>query len=436
MIKKLLLPVLLLSCLPAFSISPRLVLPDTLIHKKRSVNLSTDCVPKDFFDLFKRSSDTVVKPPKKVNIVVLPYIGYNPVTGIQFGAGGTLSWHMGRHNTTSLSAVKIDLQYTTKNQLIMQLKSNLFLADNSWYLKGDWRYYIFNIPTYGLGTAPGFNVPYVPGLDVSAEANAYLNNRYPLKYKWLRIHEMVSHGFLGNMYAGLGYHLDMYHDIHDQALRLDTIPQIITPFYAYNYSHGLPNSQSIASGLSINYVFDTRDNQINAYKGVYLNVELTHNFKFLGSDCEGTQLWTEFRTYIRLSRMIPRHVLAFWFFGNYTITGNIPYLNLMSTGFDQMNSSGRGYIQGRWRGEDFIYGEMEYRFPISLCSQIVGGVIFINMTTASNRENHIPLFGYLQPAGGFGVRIALDKHSRTNLLIDFAIGSKSHGMYLTAGEAF
>ena len=141
-------------------------------------------------------------------------------------------------------------------------------------------------------------------------------------------------------------------------------------------------------------------------------------------------------TYIGLSKRFPRHLLAFWMFGSFVVGGKIPYLDLMATGFDQMNSSGRGYIQGRWRGENFVYGEVEYRFPISQCSKILGGVLFLNATTASNNATSIPLFGYIKPAAGAGLRIMLTKQNRLNLLIDFAIGEKSHGFYAQTSEVF
>ena len=99
----------------------------------------------------------------------------------------------------------------------------------------------------------------------------------------------------------------------------------------------------------------------------------------------------------------------------------------MSISYDQMNSSGRGYAQGRYRGEDFVYGEMEYRFPISPHTHILGGVLFTNVCTVSNRDMNIPLFGYFQPAAGAGLRIMVGKNDRTNIAIDFGIGHMSNG---------
>jgi hypothetical protein len=108
----------------------------------------------------------------------------------------------------------------------------------------------------------------------------------------------------------------------------------------------------------------------------------------------------------------------------------------MSISYDQMNSSGRGYAQGRYRGEDFVYGEMEYRFPISPHSHILGGVLFTNVSTVSNRDMNIPLFGYFQPAAGAGIRIMVGKNDRTNIAIDFGIGNMSNGLYFQTQEVF
>jgi hypothetical protein len=62
------------------------------------------------------------------------------------------------------------------------------------------------------------------------------------------------------------------------------------------------------------------------------------------------QLLYDARYYLRLSKNRPRHVLAFWSWGNILLTGEVPYLALPSIGWDTYNRSGRGFIQGRYRG--------------------------------------------------------------------------------------
>jgi hypothetical protein len=405
---------------------------------KDSAGSVVHCRQQDIFDILSKEKLTAPEiPTQKVRVIILPIIGYSPTTGLQIGAGSSLSWSMGLNPSTKLSAGSVQLTWTTERQVIFQVRANTFLSQNKWFIQSDWRWYIFRMPTYGLGTGPPDNIPPIPGEPGSTSASdPNAGGKFPMKYNWIKFHNVLFREISWHFYAGVGYHLDNYYDIHDETL--DTDPENFhnTPHYAYCNLHGFNTDHYTASGLSLNFAYDTRDNIINAYKGVYINVNYRYNFDFLGSNQDGSQLWTEFRTYVGLSKKVPRHLLAFWAFGSFVISGQLPYLNLMSNGFDQMNSSGRGYAQGRWRGESFVYGETEYRFPISPCSGIVGGVLFANVTTVSNRDMNIPLFGYFKPGCGFGVRIMVGKHDRTNLLIDFGLGELSHGLYLQAQEIF
>ena len=94
-----------------------------------------------------------------------------------------------------------------------------------------------------------------------------------------------------------------------------------------------------------------RDNQINPYKGIYANLNYRINPTFLGSSQNSSTLWLEFRTYMGLSKNKPRHLIAFWAYGDFLITGKLPYLTLPYLGEDQRARSGRGYTNGRFRGE-------------------------------------------------------------------------------------
>lgn len=64
------------------------------------------------------------------------------------------------------------------------------------------------------------------------------------------------------------------------------------------------------------------------------------------------------------------------------------------------------------------------------------GTVFTNFVTASNDDNNVSLFHAIQPAAGLGLRILIDKKTRTNLIVDNAWGNNSKGFYLNAGETF
>jgi len=383
-----------------------------------SLTKNKDCQQEDVFDpIFRKKSFPEFPTKRKLRFIAIPVISYAPTTGVQFGAGASLSWPWGSDPSTLLSAGMVQAVWTTENQVMIQLKNNIFSSRNKWFIQTDWRLYIFRLPTYGLSTGCG-------------------ETAYPMLYNWIKFHNIVSREIGPDIYIGLGYHLDYHYDIQDESLDTVSNDQVMTPHYTYSMNHGFDPNQYISSGISTNFVYDSRDNIINPYKGFYVNLNYRYDLTWLGSQKNGLRLWAEFRTYIGLSKITPRHLIAFWLFGSYKIIGEIPYLGLMASGFDQMNSSGRGYKQGRWRGENFVYGEVEYRFPISTCTRILGGVIFANVTTASDTDTNIPLFGYLKPAAGFGLRIMVGKFDRTNLCIDFALGDKFSGFYLQATDIF
>jgi outer membrane protein assembly factor BamA len=83
-----------------------------------------------------------------------------------------------------------------------------------------------------------------------------------------------------------------------------------------------------------------------------------------------------------------------------------------------------------------VYNEIEYRFPLQKNNDLIGGVIFLNATTASNQLN-IPLFKYLDYGYGAGLRVMISKKTRANLNIDYAFGEYgAQGFYIGLNEVF
>jgi hypothetical protein len=169
-------------------------------------------------------------------------------------------------------------------------------------------------------------------------------------------------------------------------------------------------------------------------KGWFANL----NWRFnpgSASRSSSSLLFAEMRYFKSFNIKKGRHTMGVWAWGNFVTSGHIPYLTLPAIGWDQRSRSGRGYAQGLFRGYSMMYGEFEYRFPIS-CNHFLSGVVFANATTASDRDRDIKLFRYIKPAVGVGLRLLMDKTTETNLVLDFAKGRKSGGFYLNAGETF
>jgi hypothetical protein len=381
-----------------------------------------------------RKKDKAPKPPKKFLALVLPNISSNPTNGFLLGVGGSFGWYMGPKENTKVSSAPFTIAVTSKSQLITFVKHNIYSKGNTYFLQGDWKFYIYSQPTYGLGTNAPDTIGVPSGISWMGEGTD--NPIFPMKFNYIKFHEIVNRQIIGELYGGIGYHLDSYYSIEDEDYHPDSVPPKITPHSYYSDTNDFSRSAYTLSGVSLNFIYDTRDNQINPYKGIYANINYRINPTFLGSAQNSSQLWLEFRTYVGLSKKTPRHLIGFWAFGDFLIAGKLPYLTMPYLGEDQRARSGRGYTNGRFRGDHIVYGEVEYRFPIWPCSNIIGGVLFVNAVTTSNTARNVALFEYIQPAVGVGIRVMVNKYFRTNINLDYAIGVKSKGFYFSGQETF
>ncbi len=64
-------------------------------------------------------------------------------------------------------------------------------------------------------------------------------------------------------------------------------------------------------------------------------------------------------------------------------------------------------------------------------------MVFVNGTTASNRDANISLYRYVDVANGLGLRIMIMKKTKANAAIDYAFGKYgAHGFYFGINEVF
>lgn len=227
-----------------------------------------------------------------------------------------------------------------------------------------------------------------------------------------------------NIYLALGYYFDKFWNIYaeDKVTRTENT-QIAREL----------GKKETASGPAFRFLYDTRLNQINPQQGTYYSIIYQSNFTSMGSDSNSNYLQIDARTYFHFPAT-SKSVLALWMLDWLTVNGTPPYLLLRSTGWDNSYNTGRGYIQGRFRGRKMLYFESEYRFDVS-SNGLLGGVVFLNLQNFSSDLSQ--QYSNIVPGYGFGARIKLNKFSRTNLCIDYGFGQKgSQGFFVNLGEVF
>lgn len=385
------------------------------------------CPPKTVFDLFKKDDDAlVVKPTKNNFFLVIPAIGSQPATGFFFGAVAQYTFK-GKEEKDKYSIANIGITYTLKNQWLVNVKNNILLKNNKIFLSGDYRLYLFSQPNYGLGTdiiPPRRDRP--PGFSIDSLAQG-------MDYNYFKFHQTVSFEVKENYYIGGGINIDWYSSIDDK--ELDLANEKYTYHYNYSQKYGFDNFEYFLNGVSLNLVHDSRDNQVNASKGWFANINYRFNPVLFNNQEYSNVLFAEYRHFIPVSHKNPHYILAFWTYGQFVTKGKVPYLNLPAIGWDQRSRSGEGYTQGLFRGNGLVYLSTEFRFPIT-CNQLLSGTVFTNFVTTSNSDNDLKLFKSIQPAAGIGLRLLIDKASKTNLIFDYSWGNNSKGFYLNAGETF
>jgi outer membrane protein assembly factor BamA len=343
---------------------------------------------------------------KKLNFSVIPSVGYSLSTGFGANINSNVEFYNGDKQNTNVSIMSASAFVDTKNQRSLTAITNIWTKNNDYDLVTNFRWLKYPSTTYGFGS-----------LTDNGKMDA-------IDYNYVKLYATVLRKVIPNYYVGLGYNLDY----HTNIVELGNIDGTVSDLSKY----GKPYTTQ-SSGLNLNLLYDKRGNPVNPINGGYANVIIRQNFNFLGSDVNWQSLIIDLRKYVKLSDR-NNNVLAFWSYMWFTYNGNAPYLDLPSTGWDINNTSGRGYIIGRYTGKDMLYAEAEYRFTISKTG-LFGGVLFTN--AESFAEYPSGDFKKIIPAVGAGLRVKVNKHSNTNVCIDYAVGiDGSKGFFVNLGEAF
>ena len=383
------------------------IIPDTVLRKDTARQTDLIDIGKALF----RIRPTVVRTQtdKKVYFSILPISSSVPGgNGRALVTSTTAAIYLGSRKTTNLSSATFAPYWNFGRRFGLPLRNNIWLPDNTYTIQGDIRFLRYPQFTWGLGS------------------NKNQDDRTLVNYNYIRFYQSALKRIQPFLFAGVGYALDYRSGIGSDDKNVD-----LAQFTKYNY--GVSGS-SVSSGITFNLLYDTRKNAINPIPGAYANVVYRVNPTFLGSNNNWTSLYVDVRKYIPLNpaKPVEQNTLAFWSYFWTAFTGNTPYLDLPSTGWDPYNRSGRGIDQNRYRGKSLFYLESEYRRDITK-NGLIGFVVFTNINTVSGSNS---LFTSWHPAAGTGLRIKMNKGSGTNIGVDYGFSKGYSTLMLNLGEAF
>lgn len=355
--------------------------------------------------IFKKKNKTEAsqkRAERKFQTSLLPGVGYTLQSGFVANISANSIFKTSNTTATNLSSIIGGISATSKQQLLFNLQGNIWLKASKYVVMGDVRLYKYPQDTYGLG---GF----------TTDANAT-----NVTYNFFRFYASILKHINNKLFVGVGLMADKHWNISKGVTTA-------TDFDTYGFS-----TESISSGLCLNLLSDGRSNPINATKGYFFSAYIRQNTKLLNSNTNWASAVVDYRKYIALD--MHETTLALWNYDWITLNGKPPYLDLPSTAWDSYNNVGRGYIQSRFRSENLLYLESELRFNITR-NKLLGAVLFANAQSFTEFDSK--KFERVIPGYGAGLRIKFNKHSRTNLCVDYGFGiNGSGGIFVNLGEVF
>lgn len=385
-----------------------------LISVKSVMNNFDSANERDIKDIFRSKSKN--KTPllerddapkeKQRHFSFVPALGYTLQTGFAGILSANLAYYNDNKADIKLSSISTSITYSQYNQTIIPLSADIWTKGNKWNIVSDNRFIQYPSSVFGLG---GRTDP---------------NKGVTINFSGLKLHETILESVTKDFYAGLGYYYDHFWNI--KAI------DVLTRTENTQLKKELGTTET-AAGFAVRFLYDTRLNQINPENGLYYNIVFRSSLGSMGSDSNWQSLMIDVRSYFHFPEN-SKNVLCFWNLDWLTNNGTPPYLMLPSTGWDDQYNSGRGYIQGRFRGKNMVYFESEYRYRISR-NGLLGGVAFVNLQNFSSDIS--AQFSSLIPGYGVGLRLKLNKHSGANLCLDYGIGRNgSKGFFVNLGEVF
>lgn len=344
-----------------------------------------------------------------VRLLVLPVFGAEPKTGFQAGVGMRIEFPSGTADRNRVSSIDTSVTYSTEKQVGASL--NPYIEGRHWKLEGRNGFHEKTADDVTLGSSSEVSGPLL-----DFDATRLLDTFY------LRV--------LPRLFVGAGIIYTTENRIVRDGGSADSA------FVSYSLAHDFNLDRQTSAGGSVAVQFDNRDNRNDAMRGWFIAADLRQYLDGLaGGDSRWQEAFAEIRTYHALTAS-KRHKLAFWTYGDFVTKGVAPYLSLPMSAGDLEERSNRGYAQGRFRGEQMVYGEVEYRGLVTR-NGLLGVVTFVNVATLSNKDTGERIFHSAAVGGGAGLRILFSKHSRTNLCLDAGVGRNgSHGIYFGLNDAF
>ncbi len=352
-----------------------------------------------FYQSIAFQTDTIIKKKSgfKTKVFPVPTLGSAPETGFYFGAVALFDFIPRNDSLPRHSVAKTELSYTLKKQFIVALDWTLTDKNRNWIFQGDNSWLRFPELFWGKGG----NTPKSNGVLYDATRIELANGLYrKVENAW---------------YVGL---CQQFQQINRRSF--NDFSGKTPPIY-FQLNSGK------SSGLGLGLLFDSRTNLLNPKpKEAYISFQAMGFGKILGSDYSFALVDLDMRYYQNLNS---KSLMAYQIFGQMR-TPDAPYRMLGLLGGPMIL---RGYYQGRFRDNQMVASQFEYRWRFHKWFGMTAFAAAGNVFNFDFPEQS----GGLKSAAGLGLRILVDPKENSFMRFDFALSrQEDFGFYVSFGEAF
>lgn len=323
---------------------------------------------------------------KNISFVPIPYLNYNRSFGFSFGAVPMMMYKLNKNDTVSPSSISGAIGvYTTE-------KTWFAMAFSKFYFNEDkWRATLFG----GRGNINFqfyLDHPLSPGyIDYNTIADVFMVE--------------MQRKIIDKLYVGINY----------------TYIKMITNF---DVAEGVEQTEFF-NGLGGIVSYDDRDDVYYPHKGFITNLKYNAFPEFLDNESVSQKLELDYNHYFEMKNK--KDVFAFRFYGGLGL-GDLSFNQQFVIGRDDI----RGYTKGKYRGDQLVSLQGEYRWnPYKK----IGFVGFAGIASVFNTINESD-DGKILPGAGVGFRYMVFPKNKMNVGLEAAIGDGDWGIYFRIGESF
>lgn len=343
------------------------------------------------------SAETEIKPSRKIDRVIIPFVVYSSETGFVVGLAGSVSTNSLFRADDSFSILTSN-QYTQKKQSNINLMPRYQFADNYFQTDMDLGYKYWPSEFYGIGIN-----------SEEDDLEEYTSREFDIE--WTLRRRVYQNWSIGWQLKYAAYNLK----IGDEA-----------PLLSSGVVPGSAGGNVAGSGLTLTY--DRRNSQFFATDGAFYELRALLHSPGMESDYSFNQYSLDIRQFYPLS---DRETVTFQFFTGYQ-TRSVPFQEMFSLG-DFL----RAYQSSRYIDRSITIARSEYKvFPFSgRLTGRLGFVLFAETGTVSDGYSKWKIEDNKISAGG-GLRFRLIEGEGIVLRADAGFAPDSFNLIFIALEAF